>query len=253
VSTSVSATPPPDSTDSDPASGDPFARRDRVVRRVVTGVAALIVILVVFLVVWVQGNVSGLEFSPTHFQQRSFRFFEIPILHLQITPIRRAAQTPSTANYLRLNSLIQTPSTPPDAWHIVSIRRGITGTTPGDASLLTEQLELEDGADAYWRTWSIDHPKRAKVLWPVIQQLAVRELYMLMPPLFELAQREQTAAELQSAIESRLEQDYASLVQDLRRAGRDELADQILAEAREDFPESQQLQELRLSTPEPSQ
>jgi hypothetical protein len=114
-------------------------------------------------------------------------------------------------------------------------------------------LELEDGADAYWRTWSIDHPKRAKVLWPVIQQLAVRELYMLMPPLFELAQREQTAAELQSAIESRLEQDYASLVQDLRRAGRDELADQILAEAREDFPESQQLQELRLSTPEPSQ
>ena len=249
MSTSVSATPPLDSSDVDSDAGDQLARQDRVVRRVVTGVAALIVVLVVFLVVWVQGNVSGLEFSPTHFQQRSFRFFEIPVLHLQITPIRRVAKTPATANYLRLNSLIKTPTTPPKAWHIVSLRRGITGTTPGDASLLTDQLELEDGADAYWRRWSIDHPKQAQVLWPVVQKLAERELYILVPPLFELAQREKTPGELQSAIESCLVQDYATLVQDLRRAGRDDLADQILAEAREDFPKSRRLQELRTARP----
>ena len=43
-----------------------------------------------------QGNISGTEFSPTHFQQRDFGFYEIPLIHLQISPIKRSASTPST-------------------------------------------------------------------------------------------------------------------------------------------------------------
>ncbi len=194
-----------------------------------------------------------MEFAPTHFQQREFSFFEIPLFHLQITPIRRSADRLATANYLRVNSLVTTHRGSPTTWHLVSITRGITGATPADAQLLSTQLSLEHGGDQYWRTWSVKHPQHAKVLWPIVQDLALRELYILMPPLFEIAQTEQTPSELQASINARLKREYASLIQDLRGAERNELADQILAEALREYPDEEELLELRSSkSDEPS-
>jgi hypothetical protein len=202
-----------------------------------------------FFVIRTQGFVSGQEFSPTHFQLREFSFYEIPLIHVQITPIKRAGSTPTTATYVRQNALIKPHTGPPTSWHLVSISRGLTGSTPADAELLIDQLNLQSGGDEFWRKWSIDHPKHAKVLWSVIQKLAERELYILMPHLFELAQIEQTPQQLQQNIDDLLRGQYRSLIQDMQAADRRELAQQLLAEASKDYPQDAELKNLRLSPP----
>lgn len=237
VSTSVSASP------SDPVF---TTRRDRRVRRWVTLIATLLLTLVVLAIVRVQGFVSGREFSPSHFQQRKFSFYEIPVLHLQITPIRRSGTTPSTATYLRQNGLITPDSGEPTDWHLVSISRGLTGTTPADADLLMTQLALQSGGDDYWRKWSKDYPALAKVLWPVIQRLAKRELYVLMPALFELAQFDQPADQLQAQIDQYLQTQYAQLISDMETANRTGLARSLLEEARQDYPQATEFRQLQL-------
>lgn len=203
-----------------------------------------------FIVIRTQGFVSGQEFSPTHFQLREFSFYEIPLLHIQITPIKRAGATPRTAIYVRQNALIRPGTGAPNIWHLVSISRGLTGSTPADANLLMDQLNLQTAGDEFWRKWSIDHPKHAKILWPVIQKLAERELYILMPQVFELAQIDQSGQRLQLNIDRLLRDQYRSLISDMQAADRSELAQQLLAEAKKDYPQDAELQNLRASPPE---
>jgi hypothetical protein len=241
VSTSVSSSTP------DQASA---AKKSRLVKWVVILSATLVLIAVLFIVITTQGSVSGDEFSPTHFQLRKFSFYEIPLIHVQITPIKRVGATPKTATYVRQNSLITPHTGTPTVWHLVSISRGLTGTTPADAGLLLDQLQLESGGDEYWRKWSIDHPEQAKVLWPVIQKLAQRELYILMPPLFELAQVDRSPEELQEMIDRALIGQYVGLIEDMQADDRSELAQQLLAEAAEDYPDDAALQNLRLTPSE---
>lgn len=216
------------------------------VKRWFTVISTLVFILVLFIVVRTQGYVSGFEFSPSHFQQREFSFYEIPLLHVQITPIKRSSATPVTAIYVRQNGLIPIPTGTPQDWQLVSISRGLTGSTPADAQLLVDQLQLGTD-DEYWRTWSKDQPKQAKVLWPIIQDLSARELYILMPPLFELAQIDHTPEDLRAAIDDRLQSEYIQLIQDMRDADRDDLATELLSEAISDYPENEELKQLQNS------
>lgn len=200
----------------------------------------------------VQGFVSGEEFAPTHFQQRQFSFYEIPLIHLQITPIKRTGSTPATAMFLRQKTLVAPNTGPPQVWHLVWISRGLTGTVPIDANLLIDQLNLTLAGKDYWRTWSVDHPQHAKVLWPVIQTLAQRELYIVMPRLFELAQMEQTPQQLKENIDDHLRKEYRRLIIDMDAADRTDLARQLLDEATRDFPEDDDLKNVRLSAPSES-
>lgn len=234
------------SISSPPAASNSTVQANRRTRRWVTLIATVALIFVVFLVVRLQGLVTGSEFAPSHFQQRSFRFYELPLLHLQITPIQRVGITPKAATFVRQKSLIVPHSGAPAAWHLVEISRGLSGSTRADAQLLIEQLNLDSGGDAYWRKWSIDHPQHAKVLWPVVQKLAVRELYVLMPALFELAQLEQSPDKLQEEIDRHLSQQYLRLVQDMEAAERDDLAGQLLLEAKQDYPLDRDLAAFRL-------
>ena len=210
-------------------------------RRWITLAATLLVVLVGFFVIRTQGHVSGSEFAPSNFQTRSFTFYEIPLLHLQITPIRRTISSSTTSTYLRQKGLINVGKGAPSRWHLLALSRGLTGTTPADANLLSEQLTLKHGSDDFWRKWSIDHPSHAKILWPVVQKLAERELYVLLPALLERAaivqdDTAQNVAGLQSVIDEYLQDEYARLIADMKEAGRTDLADELQKEAREDFP-----------------
>ncbi len=225
------------STVSTPAAPKSRTSQSRAVRIGVAIGAGLLLLIVGFIVIRTQGFVSGSEFSPTHFQLRDFSFYEIPLLHLQITPINRSGTTPKTATYLRQNSLIPPVAGTPDVWHLVSISRGLTGATPADANLLVEQLRLTDGSDQYWRKWSVDHPEAAKLLWPVVARLAERELYILIPRLMEIAQPLTKPGELESSINEYLKSSYSALIEDLSDAGRDQLAEGLLEEAKTDFPD----------------
>lgn len=189
-----------------------------------------------FLVIRTQGSVSGIEFAPTHFQKRSFAFYEIPLVHWQITPIRRTTNTLTAATYLKQKSLISSSTKVPNKWDLVELSRGLTGSSPGDASLLVDQLELQSNGDNFWRSWSKKHPKRAKILWPVVQQLAVRELYVLLPPMMELATIAPDDVDLAEKIDLYLKNEFAGLIQDTIDAGRPQLAEELEVDFQTDFP-----------------
>ncbi|TWU56890.1 hypothetical protein Poly51_28080 [Rubripirellula tenax] len=212
------------------------AADNRKARLWVTLAATVLFVIVGFLVIRTQGYVSGSEFSPSHFQKRDFSFYEIPLIHLQITPIKRSGTTPETAVYLRQTGLIPAATGNPDVWHLVTIQRGLTGRTPADAQLLTDQLELNTGSNPYWKQWCTDHPKLARELWPTIQKLADRELYILMPRMLEIAQNQPSIEALQTEIDKYLKREYAGLIADLKETGRNDLAEALRQEASRDYP-----------------
>ncbi|MEM9645136.1 MAG: hypothetical protein AAF989_09085, partial [Planctomycetota bacterium] len=201
-------------------------------------------------------------------------FYEIPFLHWQITPIRRQVRSLETALFLRQNNLIDSsrpptvPTPRPEAeiasdpkkpvadsssdqekgpvsgppssvanetWHLNFISRGFGGSTAADAGLLVDQLSIEQAGDKYWKTWSIDHPKKAKAFWRVIQRLARRELYVLMPRLFEIAQRNLEPIEMNDRIDDLMRSQYLGLIEDAKIAGQIELVEALTVEAAGDF------------------
>ena len=202
-----------------------------------------------FFIIRTQGYVSGVEFAPSHFQIRDFSFYEIPLLQHQITPIHRKIRSSPTATYLRQKSLIPSTAGPAQTWDLVSISRGLTGTTAADASFLIDQLKLGFAGKEYWKQWSIDHPAKAALFWPKIQKLAERELYVLIPALMELVAADSTrpggtkqagnTQALQNKIDEYLQDQYLTLIGDMNAAEREPLAAALLAEAQSDYPNNQ--------------
>jgi hypothetical protein len=213
-----------------------------------TVLSTLVFAVILLIVVRTQGYVEGNEFSPTHFQQRKFSFYELPLIHVQITPIRRSANNSKTADHVRLTGLIKQYTGPPATWHLANISRGLTGTTPRDPNLLIDLLNLEDNGALYWEQWSTNNKPRAQILWPIIQKLAERELYILMPSLFEIAQLEQTPQELQQNLNQHLRQQYLALIKDMQAAKRDVLAEILWEEAKRDYPTDKDIQNLQLES-----
>ncbi|MEX0824972.1 MAG: hypothetical protein WD119_02335 [Pirellulaceae bacterium] len=218
----------------------------------VGAIASTILILFVGGVILMQGRVHGTEFSPTHFQTRSFSFHEIPLLHLQLTPIRRSAATAAASSYLRANNLIRVPPGTSTQWHLVRITRGMGPATPADSHILVKYLNLDRSQSAYWKQWSVDHPELAKALWPRIQRLAQRELYVLMPDLFELAVRAPSSTEVfTKQLDRLIRESTLRLAADMTEAGRVELARALLTEALTDFPNDPELQAASDALPPP--
>ncbi len=204
----------------------------------VLGVSAIL-----YFVIRVQGHVFGEEFSPSHFQQRSFEFYEIPLLHLQLTPVQRASRTSRAGTYIRQQGLISIPSGQPTDWHLVSIQRGIADPTTADAQLLTDQLQILT-SDSFWKLWSDSHPPQAAILWPIVQRTAQRELYVLIPRMLELAMLHADSTTFAAVIDSYLIDQYAALVREARAAQQTELADELLEEALLDYPDDNLLRSL---------
>ena len=216
-----------------------------MIKNWVTICAAIIICIVLGLVIRIQGYVSGNEFAPSHFVQRRFSFYEIPLFHWQITPIRRQDSTPPVATFVKTKILNTLPKGPPTSWHLVSLTRGLSQETKADATFLLAQLELVNGQQFYWRDWSQKNPKHAAILWPIIHRLAKRELYILMPMVFSTADSGiQNPAEFQKLIDQQLSQEYASLITDMREAGKPNIAAKLLNEAVTDYPNHSGLQRL---------
>ena len=252
MSTSISANPSNLPT-AGPSIGPRGRGRATKVPRWLIVLITVVVASITLLLVGTQGHVRGREFSPTLFQARNFSFYEIPLLQIQITPIRRSSATPSAATYVRQNGLLESVSADEsEPWHLVSLTRGITSTYPADAELLVTQLSIRQAGESYWRKWSVDHPDQAQILWPVIQRLAKRELYVLMPRLFELAAQTATPEDLATQIDDQLRQDYAALIADMRSAGRDDLAKQLYDEALADYPDDPRWLSLSIAPAPPS-
>jgi hypothetical protein len=214
-------------------------------RSIVLGVILTIGIVgVIGLVTLIGGRVTGIEFSPTHFTSRTFNFYEIPLVQLQVSPIERTDLPIPVTNLLRSQNHITFPSGDVEQWQLVEIRRGGGSKTLGDAEILTSHMRLGEGgatAGSIWEQWSRDNPPAAAVFWPIIKRLAERDLFLLMPELFSIAQRETDAEKLQMAIDQHLRQSYLQLALDLFEAEKLTHAANVLDDALTDYPDDKKL------------
>lgn len=242
-------------TSATPASGSSAAKSSKPKRprkRLATGYRLLLISLstiiiagLLFVIIRMFGYVEGTEFAPKHFQTRRFSFYEIPLVHWQITPIRRASTTPETARYLTQSKILAVPNSIPSRWDLVEIKRGVQEIEPRDPALLVDHLRLMEDTTAVWKRWSQKNPPLAKQFWPTIDKLADRELYILIPRLMELTRDVEDVPTLKTTMANYLAEEYVSLIRDMRDAERHELADALLTEALEESPDNPELQSLR--------
>jgi hypothetical protein len=204
---------------------------------VVYGLWGILGILAVTLLVYVLtlmfGGVHGTEFSPQTFERRSYSFYELPLVGVQVTAIRHDDMTGVVETFLTSNSYIATPPAGrPQDWHIIVGSRGTKLLRKGDASILIQYLDSKDSADYHrWVKWSEDNPKLAKVFWPAVQRLAEHDLYIFIPDLFLQAKQQVDAVKLQAALDKLLVEKLLFLARRLQSRGEHAEAVKVLDEA----------------------
>jgi tetratricopeptide (TPR) repeat protein len=214
-------------------------------RLLVIGLVLFAVVIVGFYVTLFFGIVVGREFSPQLLQRREFRYYEIPVIRLKVTPISRSDETSQLVRYLVGEGILQAKS-PPDAvrWDLVQAHRGVLEEranliAQGDALILCRYLDAEDDERGkLWLQWSKKHPPLAKILWPVIAKLAREELYVFIPDVLAIVQETADPAELRSQINQVLLRKYLALADCQRELGRHEQAVELYSEALKLDPES---------------
>lgn len=162
----------------------------------------LAAILAVFMLTVTLGAVHGVEFCPQTFERRSYSCYELPLIGIQVRPMRRedlttVAETAITSG----NYIAPLPPGGKQDWHIVVGSRGPRLQRRGDASILMQYLDAQDAKSTHrWVKWSEDNPALAKVFWPAVQRLATHELYVFVPELFELTKQHKDPVALQAAL-----------------------------------------------------
>ena len=138
-------------------------------------------------------SLSGREFSPDLFQQREFRFLTIPGTRIRLTATSLGTSSSPCTKHI-LNNLRK--SNQPVEWQVLEANRGGTTEKRGP-DILYDYLTFKnaDGQN-YWDEWSFRNPNLAAVLWPVVQQAAIRDLYFCVPELMRTAESVAGPAEL---------------------------------------------------------
>ncbi|WP_145055598.1 hypothetical protein [Lignipirellula cremea] len=169
---------------------------------------------------------AGKEFSPFTFERRTYSFYELPWLEIQLTPLVREDATDSLAKMLVKDKLLRPrPADVADRWDLifdlsVSSQRG-----SHDAAVLAHFLDKSDGnGNGVWENWTNDHPLLAAELWPRVQTLAEDQLYIYTPDLFDLAEHATAPEQTAAALDARMVEVYLMVGNAQQLAGRHELA-----------------------------
>ncbi len=173
--------------------------------------------VVLFLATFQYGLVSGEEFAPDTFERRSYWYYELPLVQLKLTPVFRSVQQNQLEAAL-VNDKYITQQPPPKRWDLVAAQRGGGLWRKGDAQILCHYLDAWDpnpkkNMTSFWETWTSDHPTLAKVLWPEVVTLARRDLYYLIPSLFERALAHEKPQSLQNDLNLILARNYHVLAE----------------------------------------
>lgn len=129
------------------------------------------------------GGVSGEEFNPYSLQRRTFHYYQIPGVRIQITPISRQTISTDFGGVVIGNKWVKTKST--SRWHLVWASIANRQMERGDASILTEFI---GDNNSVWSRWSDAQPVCAKRFWPEVIDLARRNHYLLIPELMAVAE-----------------------------------------------------------------
>lgn len=137
------------------------------------------------------GLVEGEEFAADTFKRRTFTYYEIPLLHWQVTGIQRDDSAGQLEEHLAKKKLIGPPNTKQNRktrWDLVSSNRTESNSPICDANILCSYLDQRNADKSLsWLVWSKKKTELAKVLWPAVAELARRELYFFIPDLLQAA------------------------------------------------------------------
>jgi hypothetical protein len=174
------------------------------------------------------GQHGGEEFCPDTFTRRSFFYFQIPLVGIQVTPIFRDDTTNSLENYLIAGKFVTRTATDNPRWDLVTALSAGSRVVRGDAEILCNYLDMaDDNSRLVWQHWSDTNPEAAKVLWPVVAQLARQQLYLLLPELFELASVESDPKTLAQELDQSLARQYRRLAEIQEKLGNRERAREL--------------------------
>jgi len=167
--------------------------------------------LVLAVVVGLFGRVDGTEFHADTFGRRSYVYFRLPLIHVQVTPVWRTSLARPLSRTLSQNGWLKgAPRS--NRWDLVACRRNGERWQQGDAWILCQYLDTRDAdAEFFWKKWTKNNRAAAAILWPEIAQLARRELYFLVPDLFETAAPATDANQLQRDLNLVLARNYEQL------------------------------------------
>ncbi len=131
---------------------------------------------------WIHGE----EFCPQLFQKRSFHYWRLPG-----TKLRIGSTTLSPAVSPCSKSILQTlASGGASDWHVSKVSYGSVARDLGP-QILIDYLDAKDANGAnVWDAWSFRNSQQAAVLWPIVQQVALQEMYHCVPDLLRTASGE---------------------------------------------------------------
>lgn len=230
------------------ASTDRFAARKSPRRGwrwgiLLLGAAGLSVIAYVSIQIF--GRIYGEEFSPNSFQRRTFFYYELPLLQIQLTPIYRNESTNPLERLLVREGLVGSDDSSDLRWDLVRAQQGARSMDFGDANILCDYLDARDGNNRLlWQQWTEENPELAKVLWATVDRLAEEQLYLLVPDVFALADRSTDAPELEQTIAETLGDRYELLARTQIELGNPQAAVRLAKQGRFYAPDRLSLQEL---------
>jgi len=183
---------------------------------------------VVYLTTHFLGHVHGEEFSPTTFERRSFAYYRIPLLRIQATPVVRQVTTNDLESFVRQEILVSHTSKGVPRWDLVRAHQAGRQAFAGDAHILCTYLDARTSTGGLiWQQWTEKNGELARILWAEVQELAEYGLYLLVPDLFELAEKTWEADAFQQAIDGRLAERYDQLAAVERELGNHRRAESL--------------------------
>jgi len=157
------------------------------VRGILIGTIIFILcVLVGFPFFFANMSIGGQEFCPQLFQKRDFKYWRLPATKIRIGSTTLSPAVSPCSKFI-LQTLVSGATTD---WHLATLRYGTVNRELG-AKILIDYLEAKDadGANA-WDAWSFKNPQQAAVLWPIVQQVAIHEMYHCVPELLRSANSE---------------------------------------------------------------
>jgi len=188
------------------------------------------------------GHVEGEEIATETFQRRTFEYYQLPLIELQVSGITRVDSTGDVEEYLIKDKIISVtkPKTPPDEslrWDLVSANRFGQVFSRGEAEILCHYLDSKNADGKFtWVEWSKKNPELAKIIWPAVVTVARQELYIFVPELLALAANATDPEALQMALDESLSEQYLRVATTQQQLARHELAVELFSHSLERSP-----------------
>ena len=158
---------------------------------IMTLLLAVIVLPISYFILAGLGEKSGVEFSPDDFSMRRFDYNRVPFFNWTKRGIDYDPYPCPTAKTLIADDWIRVTGRTPRRWHLVSESRMFSSEplpAECDARFLTDYFEMSNSeGEIIVLKWTDSNPKSAKILWPLIAELARNQVYLPIPGILEFS------------------------------------------------------------------